>query len=200
VQPTGVPERAIPLTEVVREFATYGNGDDEPAPNTGIVATVQYRADGDTFPFGTTIAVVSIDRESGRPTLERFVAVDDVGNVVNPMLVEGQLIGGAVQGIGEVLWEQVAYDDTGQLLAGTFMDYAVARASRLPMFELDRTVTPTPRNLLGAKGVGEAGTVHATPAVANAIMDALRPFGVQPLDLPITEQTIWKIIHAGDTA
>ncbi len=194
VGPIGARERAIPLAQVVQQ-ARLHQSTDSATSHDGIVATVQYRADGDTFPFGTTIAVVSIDPDTGFPTLERFISIDDVGNVINPMLVEGQLIGGAVQGIGEVLWEQVAYDDNGQLLTGTLMDYAVPRASRLPMFELDRTVTPTPRNPLGAKGVGEAGTVHATPAVANAIMDALRPFGVRPLNLPITEQTIWTIMH-----
>lgn len=198
VRPVGVPERAIPLSEVVRESRARG-GQSPTSPSTpsdGIAATIQYQADGETFPFGTTIAVVSIDRETGRPTIERFVSVDDVGTVVNPVLVEGQLIGGAVQGIGEVLWERVLYDDSGQLLTGTLMDYAVPRAAHLPAFELARTVTPTPRNPLGAKGVGEAGTVHATPAIANAIMDALRRFNVRSLDLPITEQTIWQVIHA----
>jgi carbon-monoxide dehydrogenase large subunit len=141
--------------------------------------------------------VVAIDRDTGVPTIERFVSVDDVGNVVNPVLVEGQLIGGAVQGIGETLWEEVAFDASGQPLSGTLMEYAAPRAEWLPHFELARTVTPSPNNPLGVKGVGEAGTVHAAPAIANAVMDALRPFGVEPLDLPITPQKIWRIIHLG---
>jgi aerobic carbon-monoxide dehydrogenase large subunit len=141
--------------------------------------------------------VVSIDRDTGRPTIERFVAVDDCGNVINPLLVEGQLIGGAAQGIGETLWERIVYDANGQLLTGSLMDYAAPRAEQLPFFEMDRTVTPSPRNPLGAKGVGEAGTVSAPPAVANAVMDALRPFGVEPLDLPLTDEKLWRVIHDG---
>ena len=193
VQPAGAPERAVALAEVIRAHAAAHGGD----ASAGIAATAQYQAEGDTFPFGTTIVVASIDPDTGRPAIERYVSVDDVGNVVNPRLVEGQLVGGAVQGIGEVLWEEIVYDDSGQLLTGTLMDYAVPHASQLPAFELDRTVTPTPRNPLGAKGVGEAGTVHAPPAVANAIMDALRPFAVEPLDLPLRAEKLWRVIHQG---
>ena len=199
VGPIGARERAIKLGDVVRAIRAHPREELASMVNeNGIVATIQYQSGGSTYPFGSTIAVVSIDPRTGSPTLERFVSVDDVGNVINPMLVEGQLIGGAVQGIGEVLWERVVYDDNGQLLTGTLMDYAMPHASQLPMFELDRTVTPTPLNPLGAKGVGEAGTVHATPAVANAIMDALRQFNVKPIDLPITEQQIWQIMNAQD--
>lgn len=190
--PTGVPERALTIGEVVQACLASRQGDN--VASDGIEAAVEFRADA-SFPFGTTIALVSIDRETGRPTLERFVSVDDVGTVVNPILVEGQLVGGAVQGISEALWEQVIYDASGQLLTGTLLDYAVPRASWLPPFELDRTVTPSPSNPLGAKGVGEAGTVHAPPAVANAVMDALRPFGVRPLDLPLTPEKIWQVLH-----
>ncbi len=196
IYPAGVPERALTFSEVVQACLASRQGDE--ADRDGIEAAVEFRADA-SFPFGTTIAVVSIDRETGRPTIERFVSVDDVGTVVNPILVEGQLVGGAVQGISEALWEQVIYDENGQLLTGTLMDYAVPRASWLPRFELDRTVTPSPTNPLGAKGVGEAGTVHAPPAVANAVMDALRPFGVRPLDLPLTPEKIWQVIHRGDS-
>lgn len=201
VGPTGVPSRAAPIADVVRSHleAQAQNEASADAAIEGIEAIVQFQADGDSFPFGTTIAVVAIDRDTGVPTIERFVSVDDVGNVVNPVLVEGQLVGGAVQGIGETLWEEVAYDESGQLLSGTLMEYAAPRAEWLPQFELDRTVTPSPNNPLGVKGVGEAGTVHAPPAVANAIMDALRSFGVEPLDLPITPQKIWRVIHHGGT-
>lgn len=107
------------------------------------------------------------------------------------------MIGGAVQGISETLWEQVTYNEEGQLLSSTLMDYAVPRAEWLPTFELECTTTPTPRNVLGAKGVGEAGTVHAPPAVANAAMDALRPFEVEPLDLPLTAEKLWRVINYG---
>jgi carbon-monoxide dehydrogenase large subunit len=197
--PAGVPTRAIPIADVVRTLVAARAQDEASsvAAVDGLEATAQFQADGETYPFGTTMAVVAIDPETGEPTIERFVAVDDVGNVINPRLVEGQLVGGAVQGFGEALWEQVVYDDSGQLVSGTLMDYAIPRASWLPAFELDRTVTPSPNNPLGAKGVGEAGTVHAVPAVANAIMDALRPFGVEPLDLPITPEKIWRIIQHG---
>lgn len=174
---------------------TQDNGD---VPTVdGIQETVKFHADGDLFPFGTTIAIVSIDRETGTPLIERFISVEDVGYVVNPLLVEGQLIGGLVQSVGETLWEQVVYDKDGQLVSGTLMDYAVPHAQWLPPFELDRTTTPSPNNPLGAKGVGEAGTVHAPPAVANAVMDALRPFDVEPLDLPLTTEKLWRVIHFG---
>lgn len=198
IGPAGVPERALPLAEVIaaaREVAVE-RGEDVDGTD-GLRVTTQFQSGGESFPFGTAIAVVAIDRDTGRPTIERFVAVDDCGNVVNPLLVEGQLIGGAVQGIGETLWERVAYDENGQLLTTSLMDYAAPRAEQLPSFEMDRTVTPSPRNPLGVKGVGEAGTVSAPPAVANAVMDALRPFGVEPLDLPLTDEKLWQVIHDG---
>jgi carbon-monoxide dehydrogenase large subunit len=200
VAPVGAEQRAVPLAEVVR-FAlakeSRGAGEDAARALDGLHEDVRFQAEGESFPFGTTIAVVAIDRETGHPRVERYVSVDDVGNVVHPLLVEAQLIGGAVQGLGETLWEVVAYDPDGQLLTGSLMDYAAPKASWLPTFELDRTVTPSPNNPLGAKGVGEAGTVHAPPAVANAVMDALRPFGVEPLDLPLTGQKLWRIIQFG---
>jgi carbon-monoxide dehydrogenase large subunit len=199
IGPAGVPSRAVEIRDLVKSYVESQSQDEasSTAAVEGLEATVQFQADGESFPFGTTIAVVAIDRDTGVPSIERFVSVDDVGNVINPVLVEGQLIGGAVQGIGETLWEEVAFDGSGQPLSGTLMEYAVPRAEWLPHFELDRTVTPSPNNLLGAKGVGEAGTVHAAPTIANAVMDALRPFEVEPLDLPITPQKIWRIIHHG---
>jgi carbon-monoxide dehydrogenase large subunit len=200
IGPAGVPSRAVSIQDVVSAYLAAQAQDEtsSDAAAEGVEATVQFKADGESYPFGTTIIVVSIDLDTGVPTIERFVSVDDVGNVVNPSLVEGQLIGGAVQGLGEALWEEVAYDESGQLLSGSLMEYAAPRAGWVPQFELERTVTPSPNNPLGVKGVGEAGTVHAPPAVANAIMDALRPFGVPPLDLPITPQKIWRVIHAPD--
>lgn len=198
IGPAGVPGRALPLADVIAAAKEMAAADgEEIAGEDGLRVTTQFQSGGESFPFGTAIAVISIDRDTGRPTIERFVAVDDCGNVVNPLLVEGQLIGGAVQGIGETLWERVVYDDNGQLLTGSLMDYAAPRAEQLPWFEMDRTVTPSPRNPLGAKGVGEAGTVSAPPAVANAVMDALRPFAVEPLDLPLTDEKLWQVIHDG---
>lgn len=200
VAPIGAEQRAVPLAEVVRfalDQESRVDGDDATRSLEGLHEEVRFQAAGESFPFGTTIVVVSIDRETGYPRVERYVSVDDVGNVVHPLFVEAQLIGGAVQGLGETLWEVVAYDHDGQLLTGSLMDYAAPKADWLPTFELDRTVTPSPNNPLGAKGVGEAGTVHAPPAVANAVMDALRPFGVEPLDLPLTAQKLWRIIQLG---
>jgi carbon-monoxide dehydrogenase large subunit len=195
----GATERSIALADAVRRAVAHDRGaaDGGAGEDDGIHVALQYQGDGETFPFGTTVVVVAIDRDTGHPTIERYVSVDDCGEVVNPRLVEGQLIGGAVQGIGEALWEQVVYDADGQLLSSTLMEYAAPHAEWLPTFELERTTTPTPRNLLGAKGVGEAGTVHAPPAVTNAVMDALRPFGVEPLDLPLTAEKLWRVIHQG---
>jgi carbon-monoxide dehydrogenase large subunit len=127
--------------------------------------------------------------------LKRYVAVDDVGNVINPMIVDGQIHGGIGQGVGQALWEAAAYDSGGQLLSGSMMTYALPRASLLPMYELDRTVTPTPVNPLGVKGVGEAGTIASTAAVANAVNDALSGFGITHLDLPLTPGKVWQAIQ-----
>ena len=149
-----------------------------------------------TFPFGTHIAIVEVDEETGVIDLVRYVAVDDVGNKINPMIVEGQIHGGIAQGIGQALWEGAIYGDDGQLLTGSMLDYALPRASWLPAFELDETVTPSPVNPLGVKGVGEAGCIASTAAVANAVIDALSPLGIRHLDMPYTAQTVWGAIQS----
>ena len=149
-----------------------------------------------TWPFGTHIAVVEIDEETGVVDLVRYVAVDDVGNKINPLIVDGQLHGGIAQGVGQALWEGAVYDDDGQLLSGSMLDYALPRASRLPNFELDQTVTPSPVNPIGVKGVGEAGAIASTAAVANAVIDALSPLGIKHLDMPYTSQTVWRAMQA----
>jgi len=148
-----------------------------------------------TFPFGTHIAFVEIDEETGHVDLVRYVAVDDVGKKINPMIVDGQLHGGIAQGVGQALWEGAVYSDDGQLQSGSLLDYAIPRASWLPTFELDETVTPSPVNPLGVKGVGEAGTIASTAAVANAVIDALSPLGIRHLDMPYTDQTVWQAIQ-----
>ena len=135
--------------------------------------TAYYDTPNCTWPFGTHIAVVEIDEETGQVDLVRYVAVDDVGKKINPMIVDGQLHGGIAQGVGQALWESAIYSDDGQLLTGSMLDYALPRASWLPNFELDETVTPSPVNPLGVKGVGEAGAIASTAAVANAVIDAL---------------------------
>src|SRR5205085_2755933 len=144
-----------------------------------------------TYPFGCHIVTMEIDRETGEPTLTKLFAVDDAGNLINPLIVDGQIHGGLAQGIGQAMIEEVVYGDDGQLLTGSFMDYAIARAGDLPRFELDVTVTPTPVNPLGAKGVGEAGTLGATPAVVNAAVDALSGFGVKHIDMMLRPEKLW---------
>ena len=135
--------------------------------------------------------------DTGEVSVKRFIGVDDVGTVINPLLLEGQLHGGIAQGIAQALWEEIVYDDAGQLLSGSLMDYAAPKADLLPDFELDRTVTPTPVNPLGAKGVGEAGCVGAPQAVVNAVVDALAPFGVTHIDMPLRPEKLWVLIHQG---
>ncbi len=144
-----------------------------------------------TFPFGTHIALVEVDEETGVVDLVRYVAVDDVGKKINPMIVDGQLHGGIAQGVGQALWEEVVYADDGQLLSGSLLDYALPRAGWLPAFELDETVTPR-----GVEGVGEAGCIASTAAVANAVIDALSPLGVRHLDMPYTAQKVWGALQA----
>jgi aerobic carbon-monoxide dehydrogenase large subunit len=150
-----------------------------------------------TYPFGCLITMVEIDRDTGEPTLLKVIAVDDAGHLINPLIVEGQIHGGLAQGIGQALIEEVVYDENGQLLTGSFMDYALPRAIDFPRFELDATVTPTPVNPLGAKGVGEAGTLGSTPSVVNAIVDALSPFGVTHVDMMLRPEKLWRLMHGG---
>jgi carbon-monoxide dehydrogenase large subunit len=148
-----------------------------------------------TYPFWTYIAVVEVDVETGTTEIKRFVAVDDVGNVVNPMIVEGQVHGGLAQGIGQALLEGAVYDESGQLTTGTYLDYAMPRADDLPSYEVDRNVTPCPHNPLGVKGCGEAGAIGSTPAIVNAVVDALRPLGIKDLEMPLTPQKVWAALQ-----
>lgn len=148
-----------------------------------------------TFPFGTHVCTVEVDPETGQVKILRYVAVDDVGRVINPLIVDGQVHGGIAQGVAQALWEGAAYDEDGQLLTATMMDYAVPKASFFPPFELDRTVTPSPVNALGVKGAGETGTIASTPAVVNAVVDALSPLGIRHLDMPLTPQRVYQAIR-----
>ena len=147
-----------------------------------------------TFPFGTHIAIVEVDGETGEVKLLRYIAVDDVGRVINPMIVDGQIRGGIVQGIAQALWEVAVYDEDGQLLTSSLMDYAVPKAGFLPPIELDRTETPTDVNPLGVKGVGETGTIASSPAIVNAVVDALSPLGITHIDMPLTPERVWRAI------
>jgi carbon-monoxide dehydrogenase large subunit len=148
-----------------------------------------------TYPFGCHISMLEIDRETGEPKLLKLVAIDDAGNVINPLIVEGQIHGGLAQGIGQAMIEEAVYSDNGQLLTGSFMDYAMPRATDFPKFELDATVTPTPVNPFGAKGVGEAGTLGSTPCIVNAAVDALSPLGVKHVDMMLRPEKLWRLIH-----
>jgi carbon-monoxide dehydrogenase large subunit len=148
-----------------------------------------------TYPFGCHISMLEIDRETGEPKLLKLVAIDDAGNVINPLIVEGQIHGGLAQGIGQAMIEEAVYGDDGQLLTGSFMDYAMPRATDFPKFELDATVTPTPVNPFGAKGVGEAGTLGSTPCIVNAAVDALSPLGVKHIDMMLRPEKLWRLIN-----
>jgi carbon-monoxide dehydrogenase large subunit len=186
----GAPQKAVTFAEVAAA-ANFSNTL-PPGIEPGLETTVFFEPEACTFPFGTHICVVEIDKDTGEVHLRRYVAVDDCGRQLNPLLVAGQIHGGIVQGVGQALFEGVVYDENGQLLTSTFMDYAMPLASELPPFELDHTVTPTPYNPLGVKGVGEAGTIAATPAVAGAVADAL---GLPHVDIPFTPERIWRIIQ-----
>ncbi|MFQ6028040.1 MAG: xanthine dehydrogenase family protein molybdopterin-binding subunit [Dehalococcoidia bacterium] len=161
----------------------------------GLEATTYYDPPNFTFPFGTHIAVVHVDPDNGHIVLQRYVATDDCGPQVNPMIVEGQVHGGVVQGAGQALWEQAVYDDSGQLLTGSMLDYALPRAHLVPDIETHSTVTPSPTNPLGVKGIGETGTIASTVTIYNAVIDALRPLGVTQLDMPLTPERVWRAIH-----
>jgi carbon-monoxide dehydrogenase large subunit len=169
--------------------------DPVPGEEPGLEAVARFEPPGTTFPFGVHFCVVEVDRETGEVALLRFVSVDDVGNVINPLLADGQRLGGIVQGLGQALCEEVRYDDSGQLLTATLMDYAMPRAAMFPRIELDSTCTPTPLNPLGAKGIGELGTIGSTPCLVSAVLDALRPFGVAHLDMPLTPPRVWRALQ-----
>ncbi|HEV8307620.1 MAG TPA: xanthine dehydrogenase family protein molybdopterin-binding subunit [Methylomirabilota bacterium] len=163
----------------------------------GLDATVFFQAEGEMWSFGTVVAVVAVVQETGRIALEKLVWVDDGGTIVNPLLAEGQLHGAFAQGYGQVFLEQIVYEETGQLLTGTLMDYALPHADDVPEPLLAKTVTPSPRNPLGAKGIGEAGCIGVPPAIVNAVVDALGPLGITHLDMPLTPEKVWRALRKG---
>ena len=165
-------------------------------PNTepGLVATYYWEPPNFTFPFGAHLVVTDIDKDTGAVGIRRYIAVDDCGNILNPLIVDGQVHGGVAQGLGQALWEQAVYDENGQLITGEFTDYTMPRAHMMPWIESGHTVTPTPVNPLGVKGVGEAGTIGASPAVVNSVVDALAPLGVRHIDMPMTPEKIWRLV------
>ncbi|MBF0276676.1 MAG: xanthine dehydrogenase family protein molybdopterin-binding subunit [SAR324 cluster bacterium] len=161
----------------------------------GLEETSFYDPENFVFPNSAHICLVEIDRNTGEVEIKKYTAIDDVGKVINPMIVEGQIQGGIAQGVGQALWEHGAYDDQGQLLAGSMMDYAMPKAGKLVDYQVDRTETPSPHNPLGVKGVGEMGTIASTVSMANAVMDALSPLGIKHLDMPLTAEKIWNAIQ-----
>jgi carbon-monoxide dehydrogenase large subunit len=166
-----------------------------PGLEPGLSDEAFFEPANNTYPFGCHISMLEIDRDTGEPTLLKLVAADDAGNLINPLIVEGQIHGGLAQGVGQAMIEEAVYSDDGQLLTGSFMDYAMPRATDFPRFEMVSTVTPTPVNPLGAKGVGEAGTLGSTPCIVNAAVDALSDFGVKHVDMMLRPEKLWRLIH-----
>ena len=166
-----------------------------PGEEPGLEAVARFEPEGTTFPFGAHLCQVEVDAETGQISIERYLAVDDAGRILNPLLADGQRLGGIVQGLGQALCEGVVYDEAGQLLTATLMDYALPKAPMFPRFELHETETPTSLNPLGAKGIGELGTIGATPCLVGAVLDALSPLGVRHLDMPLTPERVWRAIQ-----
>jgi carbon-monoxide dehydrogenase large subunit len=189
----GSPDSAKTIQEIAAAAAV--GYDLPPGDEPFLDDTSYYDPPNCTFPFGTHVAVVEIDPETGEVDLRRYVAVDDVGRVINPLIVDGQVHGGIAQGVAQALWEGAVYDENGQLQTSSLTEYAVPKAEFFPPFELDRTETPTDVNPLGVKGAGETGTIASTPAVVNAVVDALAPLGISHLDMPLTPERVWRAIE-----
>jgi aerobic carbon-monoxide dehydrogenase large subunit len=189
--------RGTDRTMTVKEaaFAAWHAHDLPEGLEPALEETAVYDPSNFSWPGGTHIAVVEVDTETGAVDLVRYVAVDDVGNVINPQVVDGQVHGGITQGVAQALWEEAVYDEGGTLLTGSLVNYLVPSAAELPDFELDRTVTPSPNHPLGSKGVGETGTIASTPAVVNAVIDALEPYGVTHIDMPASPERVWRAIQ-----
>ncbi|MFL5823441.1 MAG: xanthine dehydrogenase family protein molybdopterin-binding subunit [Solirubrobacteraceae bacterium] len=187
----GSPDKGLTLAEVAG--AAYLNQVPD-GMEPGLEETTFYDPENFVFPFGAHACVVDVDKDTGKTRVVRYVAVDDCGKAINPLIIDGQVHGGIVHAIGQALYERVHYDEDGQLVTGTFVDYALPTAAELPSFETDRTETPSPVNSLGAKGVGEAGTIAASAAVTNAVIDALRPLGVNYINMPLTPMRVWEAI------
>jgi carbon-monoxide dehydrogenase large subunit len=190
----GSPGQARSFAEIA--FAAYTAHNLPPGVEPGLEEDTYYDPSNFTFPNSAHIAQVEVDRETGQVTIQKYFAVDDVGKIINPMIVKGQLMGGIAQGVGQALWEEGVYGKNGQLLTGTLLDYAMPRADAFPEVQMAQVVTPSPHNPIGVKGAGEMGTITATPAIANAVMDALAPLGVKHIDMPLTSEKIWQAIQA----
>jgi carbon-monoxide dehydrogenase large subunit len=189
----GSPDKGLHVKEIA--FLAWAAHNLPDGMEPGLEANFVYDPPNFSWPAGCHIAVVEVDTETGDVQLDRYVAVDDVGNVINPMIVDGQVHGGIAQGVAQALWEEAVYDESGTLVTGSLLNYLVPSAAELPSFDLDRTVTPSPTNPLGVKGVGETGTIASTPAVVNAVIDALAPYGVTDIDMPTSPERVWRAIE-----
>jgi carbon-monoxide dehydrogenase large subunit len=184
----GAPQSALSWTELAGRLRQEGR-------LAELRVERDFKADSPTFPFGAHVAVVELDTETGAVELLRLVAVDDAGRIVNPVVAEGQVHGGIATGVAQALYEEVVYDEFGNQLTASLAGYSFPSAAELPSFELVEMETPTPVNALGAKGIGESGTIGATPAVQNAVVDALAPFGVRHVDMPANGERIWRALQ-----
>jgi len=196
--PTGIGALASRSTAIggsavlaARRAVAERRARDEPTP---ITVDIRHEAEGQAWGYGVYLSELSIDQDNGAPKLRHLYCLDDAGRIITPWAVEGQIRGGVAQGIGEALFERMVFDQDGQLLAESFMDYALPRASDIPPLTIDKTGTPSPMNILGAKGVGEAGTIGAPAAILNAGLDALSLLGIIHLDMPLTPCTLWTAI------
>ena len=190
--------KSVPMAQIAG--ASYRAMSLPPNTEPGMSATHFWEPSNFAFPFGAHIVVSEVDRDTGDVKITRYVAVDDCGKVINPLIVDGQIHGGVAQGLGQALYEEAVYDDQGQLLTGELMDYAIPKATMMPWIETHSTETLSPVNPLGVKGVGEAGTIGASPAIVNSVVDALSPLGVRHIDMPLTPEKLWKLIHQGTHA
>ena len=189
----GSPDKA----KTIQDIALMANvaWDLPEGMEAGLEASTFYDPPNFVFPYGAHLAVVEVDADTGHVELTGYTALDDCGPQINPMIVEGQVHGGIVQGVGQALWEEAAYDESGQLVTGSMLDYALPRADRLPELDVISTVTRSPHHPLGVKGIGEAGTIASTVAVYNAVLDALKPLGVTRIDMPFTPERVWRAIQ-----
>ena len=194
----GSPGSSVAMGEVA--FATFMAHDLPDGVEPSLDSDAVYDPENFSFPHGTHLCAVEIDTETGFTKIRKYVCVDDVGTPINPLIIEGQVHGGLAQGIAQALFEEAVFDESGNLTTGTFVDYTLPSAADLPSFTTDRTETASTTNPLGVKGVGEAGTIASTPAVINAVVDALRPFGVNDIRMPATPERVWRAIHGAEHA
>ncbi|HUV18491.1 MAG TPA: aerobic carbon-monoxide dehydrogenase large subunit [Ilumatobacteraceae bacterium] len=193
----GDPEKSVTIQDVAMK--AHGAGDLPEGVEGGLEAQICYNPDNLTYPFGAYICVVDVDPGTAQVTVRRFIAVDDCGTQINPMIIEGQVHGGLTDGVGMALMEMISFDEAGNCLAGSLMDYLIPTAMEVPDWETGHTVTPSPHHPIGAKGVGESATVGSPPAIVNAVVDALKPYGIRHADMPLTPSRVWETMQGNHT-